>query len=206
VHEGYYQYRRDMTLHARKVFFNKQAGYWVVLDWLESSGEHDYQAYFHGVAPGRMVGTTILLGDSPQLAVIPPAEDAVTLTQVDDPGLTAYITEKGLHADSYPCFRYETHAGSTCLAWVLCPDGRPTVRRLPVSVNGIDEDAHGATALEIAFPDYTDTLVVSHKDFDGWLACAGIDTWGFLAYRRVNAAGNLLSSIEHTMADGVCGR
>ncbi|OPZ84596.1 MAG: Heparinase II/III-like protein [bacterium ADurb.Bin429] len=209
VHEGYYQYRQDETLHARKVFFLK-GEYWVVLDWLESSGAHDYQAYFHGLVPGTIDGSAILLGEGPRLAILPPAEDALTLTKVDDPGLTAYLEERKLDPACHPAFRYETHAASTCLTWLLLPQASsaplPAVRRIPVTVNGLDEDAHGATALEIRFPEYTDYLCVSHKDFDGEMEFAGMTAWGFLTFRRVNAAGKVLLAIEQTMGDGVCGR
>ncbi|HOF87572.1 MAG TPA: alginate lyase family protein [Armatimonadota bacterium] len=209
VHEGYYHYRRESTLHARKVFFLK-GHYWAVLDWLEADREHAYQAYFHGLVPGAADGATVLLGAAPRLAIIPPAGDALTLARVDDPGLSAYLEERRLDPDTHPCFRYEARAASTCLAWVLLPQSAPaplpTVRRLPVTVNGLPEEAHGATALELRFPDYTDYLCVSHKDFDGELAFAGITTWGFLAFRRVDEAGNVLLEIEQTMMDGVCGR
>jgi hypothetical protein len=209
IHEGFYHYRQDETLHARKVFYLK-GGYWVVLDWLESNVERDYEAYFHGVVPGTIAEKTILLGDDTRLAVIPPAGEELALEPVDDPGLRAYIEERGLDAASYPCFRYRTRATSTCLPWLLVPHAAgqplPAVRRLPVTVNGLPEDAHGATALEIAFPDYTDYLCVSHKDYDGELAFAGMTCWGFLAFRRVDTAGNVLLAIEQAMADGVCGR
>lgn len=212
LHEGFYQYPDALRLHARKIFFLKASpAYWVVLDWVESNIENDYLAYFHGCVPGTLDGTTILLdGGDMRLAVIPPAGDAVTASRITSDGLTAFVQEKSLSAEQYPCFAYAQRAASTCFAWVLmpCPAGEalPTVKRLPVSVNNVVEDAYGATAVEIAFPGYTDTLCVSHKDYDAQLIFGAHQQWGSLAFRRVNAAGATVLSIAQTMADGVCGR
>ncbi len=213
VHEGYYRYREHETLHARKVFFVKAApSYWVVLDWLESQPENNYRAYFHGCVPGRLDGTAILLGKDggARLAILPPAGDAVTAACVTNAGLTAYIREKGLQAEEYPCFAYARRAASDCLVWVLVPlapgAGVPQVRRLPVTLNGAAADAHAAVAVEIVFPGHTDTLCVSHRDYDADLCFGAERAWGFLAFRRRTAAGGVTLAVEHTMADGVCGR
>lgn len=213
VHEGFYHYRRDETLHARKIFFRKGGGgYWVVLDWLDATAEHDYRAYFHGVVPGTCAGTTITLGDTggPTLAVLAPEGDAVTLSRVTHDGLTAYITERQLDPARYPCFAYHARAAAHCLAWVLAPlaagEAPPRVRRVPVTVNGLPATAHDAVALEITFPAFTDILCVSHKDFDGELDVVGQRAWGFLAYRREYPDGTPALAVTHTMADGVCGR
>ncbi|MHB9131403.1 MAG: alginate lyase family protein [Armatimonadota bacterium] len=212
VHEGYYQYPDRTTLHARKIFFVKSApSYWVVLDWLESNVENDYRAYFHGCVPGTLDGATVTLGEDggTRLAIVPPAGDNLTARHITDAGLSAYIEERKLDPANYPCFAYDTRSANDCLAWTLAPlapgAAAPTITRLPVAVNGIAEDAHGAVALQIAFPDHTDLLCVSHQDFDGTLEFAGIKTWGFLSFRRI-IDGQVVLSIDHTMADGVCGR
>jgi hypothetical protein len=173
---------------------------------------NNYRAWFHGCVPGRLAGKTILLGNQGQarLAIIPPSGDAITAKRLANKGLSAYIREKKLDANRYPCFAYRKRAASDCLVWVLVPlapgGPLPKVKKLPVLVNGIAEDAHGATAIEVAFPSHTDSLCVSHKDFDGDLAFGAHRGWGHLAFRRQSRAGKIRLSIEHTMADGICGR
>jgi hypothetical protein len=210
-HEGYYEYPSAMTLHARKVFFVKSApSYWVVLDWVESVPENDYRVYFHGCVPGTITGNTVMLGEGPVLAVIPPADDVLALQREQSDGLAAYCREKNLDPEKYPCFVYSKHAASDCFVWVLMPGAAagalPDVHRLPVRINGIDEDAHGATAVEITFPDHTDTLCVSHKDFDVEMHFGALQSWGWLAFRRIAIDGTVMLAINHTMADGACGR
>ena len=80
------------------------------------------------------------------------------------------------------------------------------MRRLPVRVNGIEEGAHGAVALEIAFSGCTDAACVSHKDFDADLEFGTHSAWGHLAFSRMALAGTATLSFEHTAADGVWGR
>jgi len=213
VHEGYYQYPEHQTLHARKVLFVKSApAYWVVMDWVESNVQNPYCAYFHGCVPGRLDGSIILLGDEPamRLAVIPPEGDDITAERVSSEGLRAFINEKALEPDSYPCFVYRKRAESDCFVWVLVPlapgEARPQVRRIPVRLNGREADAHTACAVEIAFEAHSDRLCVSHKDFDAGLDFGGESAWGHLAFRRIGADGITLLSFEHTMAEGVCGR
>lgn len=214
VHEGYYRWPAQQTLHARKILFVKASPvYWVVLDWLESNVQHDYRAWFHGCVPGRASGTRVLLGAAagPRLAILPPAGERMALAQAQNPGLTAYCDERGLCREEYPCFVYAARAASTCLAWVLVPHqpgaALPTVRRLPVRLNGRRTTAHEATALEIGFPEVTDQLCVSHKDFDADLAFGGQRAWGHLVFQRA-AGRDEATRLEfaHVMADGCCGR
>ncbi len=211
IHEGYY--RSCATLHARKIFFMKSApSYWAVLDWLESEREHDYQVYFHGCEPGAIDGTSILFGTpgDRRLAVIPPEDERLSLRHEQNDGLTAYLTEKSLDAERHPCFAYSKHAASDCLAWVLMPCNAgtplPRIRRLPVRINGLEEDAHGATAISIAFPQHTDVICISHKDFDSEMAYGDYQSWGWFSFRRIARDGVVTLTIEHRMADGVCGR
>lgn len=174
--------------------------------------ENDYRAYFHGCVPGRLAGSTVWLGEdaSPQLAIIPPEDDAMTVARISPDGLEAYIREKKLAAERYPCFAYAKHAASDCLAWALVPlasgASAPRVRRLPVTLNGAPVTPDGAIALEIAFSGCTDTLCLSHRDYDAELTFGTQHTWGFLAFNRTLADGTTALSVEHTMADGVCGR
>jgi len=217
VHEGFYRFQRQETLHARKVCFLKEnaqdgANYWVVFDWLESEVAHNYRAYFHGCVPGRLEGHSILLGAAgqAQLAILPPENDALEVVRVQEEGLTAYQQAKAISAEDYPCFAYSRHAADDCLPWVLAPlragAPAPRVRRLPLLLNSKEAMPHDAVALEIAFPTHTDLLCLSHKDFDAEMACGEHVSRGFLAFRRVNKAGELLLAFEHTMADGSCGR
>ena len=213
VHEGFYNWSKHLTLHARKVFFVKsEPSYWVVFDWVESNIKNDYRIYFHGCVPGKLEGQAIMLGEAkgPRLAVMPPAEDRLAVRKVAPEGLKAYIREKDLDAKSYPCFAYARKAESHCFVWALMPlaprEPLPQVQRLPEVVNGIAEDAHGATAVQIAFRGVTDTLCVSHKDFDGDLEFGGQRSWGNLAFRRSARGKGEILAIDHTMADGVCGR
>lgn len=218
VHEGYYTYRSGQeTIHARKVFFAKAGAglarsYWVVMDWLSSREEHDYSVYWHGCVPGAVKGKAIELGDAgaTRLAVIPPAGDAMTPRQVTGAGLSAYLTEKKLDAARHPCFVYSHHAQSDCLIWVLVPlapgEALPTVERVPVKVNGREETHDGASAVRVKFANCTDTLCVSHKDFDAELAFGKWKDWGHLSLHRESADGRALATVNHTMADGICGR
>lgn len=214
VHEGFYRYQRQEILHARKVLFIKaEPAYWLVLDWVEAAAEYPYRAYFHGCVPGRIEGKTIRLGEpqAPGLAVVPPEEDVLDLQPVSNAGLDAYVKEKQLDPGRYPCFAFGMKARSGCWAWVLAPQATagqavPRVRRLPATLNGAEAKPQDATALEIAWPDVTDSVCVSHKAFDSALAWGDQTAWGFLACRRRNAQGKVLLNIEHTVADGSCGR
>ena len=159
VHEGFYRYQVHETLHARKIFLLKgDPGYWVVLDWLESEVENSYRAYFHGCVPGRLEGRGVLLGTrgQAQLAILPPENDALEVSAVQGEGLRAYLQEKGLRAEDYPCFAYSRRAADDCLPWVLAPlrpgEPAPRVRRLPVHLDGREATPHDAVGVEIAFP------------------------------------------------------
>ena len=213
VHEGYYHYPKHQTLHARKVLFVKPSpSYWVVLDWLESNVANTYCAYFHGCVPGRLDGSTILLGaeGSSSLAIVPAADDEIAVERVASEGLQAYIREKKLDAESCPCFVYRKRAASHCFVWVLIPlapgQKPPQVRRIPVAVNRVKADAHAAVAVGVDFAECTDMVCVSHKDFDALLQCSGQSAWGHLAFRRRRPGREPGLSFEHTTADGICGR
>jgi len=209
VHEGYYQYPTPLTLHARKVFFVKSApSYWLVFDWLESNVEVDCDVYFHGCLPGTLRDSTILLGaeGGMRLAVTPPEGRHVTARVVEDPGLTAYCREKGIDPVDYPCFAYHTRATNDCLVWALLPQAAgaplPRVTQLPVTLNGVTRASYDATAIRVEFPDCTDTICLSHKDYDAMLCWDASPVWGFLAFQRHDAAGNCLLNVTHTMTDG----
>lgn len=215
VHEGFYKYPEHETLHARKILFVKSTpqvtGYWLIFDWLESRVRNDYRIYFHGTVPATARGKAIVLGETrgPQMAVMPPTGDSIRLRQVLSAGLSAYIREKRLDPKRYPCFEYARRADSHCFVWLiaLIRDRKmPAIRRLEVKVNGIEEDAHGATAVKVQFGRIRDFVCLSHKDFDATLEFGPCKAWGHLAFRRVGATGRAAMSFEHTMADGCCGR
>ena len=209
VHEGFYRYPDHQVLHARKVFFVKAApAYWVVMDWIDANVESAFEIYFHGCRPGRIDGDRILLGENDRsLAIIPPAGDGLALSPVGHEGYQAYLRETGKMPEDFPAFAYRKQAGSTCFVWVLVPgETLPAVRRLPVAINALPQDAGDATAVEIRFPGHTDRLCVSHKDFDGEMEFASHRTFGFLAFRRLQPDGAPILTVDHTMADGVCGR
>ena len=213
VHEGFYHYPEQNTLHARKVFFIKSApSYWVVLDWLLSDVEHDVSVYWHGCVPGMLDDTTILLGQDtgPRLAILPPQGDAVRGDTVVSDGLSAYICQKQLDPAAYPCFAYRIRTASDCLCWVMAPlrpgEAPPRVERLPVTLNGASAPAHRATAVRIIGRDCVDTLCVSHTDYNAQLDAGGISLWGMLGFARANASGARHLEIQHTVADGSCGR
>lgn len=215
-HEGFYTYGKRETLHARKVFFAKAGqglarSYWIVLDWLESNHENDYRVYWHGCVPGGVKGNAIELGDTggPRLAIIPPQSDLLSPEPITSEGLAAYIAEKELDPARCPCFAYSHRAKSGCLVWVVVPlapgEAAPTVERVPVKVNGTLEDAHGATAVRVRFADCTDTLCVSHKDFDADLEFGKCTGWGHLLLQREAADGRGVLAVRHTMDEGDCG-
>lgn len=216
VHEGYFNYRTSDLLHARKVFFVKSRpggpGYWIVLDWTDSHQKRNLKAYFHGVQCGKILGDKVILGDMSKthLAIVPPANETLKIKQEKSRGLAAYIREKKLNADEYPCFSYTKRTDYDCLAWVVVPLGKgesaPRVKRLPVTLNGIKERPYGATAVEVRFAGHTDTLCVSHKEFDGDILFGRHETHGIIAFRRHTKAGRQTMAIDHTVIDGVCGR
>ena len=213
VHEGYYRAPEHLTLHARKVLFLKSApSYWIVFDWVESNVENPLTAYFHSCCPGQIDGHNIRLGVStgPQLAICPPAGDPVTPERISNLGLTAYLAEKKLAADDYPCFGYRRRVASECLVWVLAPlqpgEPAPSVRRLPLRLNGAEVPNVRATALEICFQGQTDRVSLSHTEFDAELQFGGESAWGFLAFRRTPAAGAAGLSFTHRVSEGDCGR
>lgn len=214
AHEGYYRYQRRETLHRRKVFFLKRSAvntqaYWVVFDWVESNIENDYRAYFHGLVPGRIDGSRIVLqGDGQNALVITaPANDSVTLEQLRPQGWLDYVTELKVDPQDYPCFAFGKRAASDCMVWLIVPqsvgDAPPLIERIPVTLNGKAQDAHGATALRVALGGREDLLCVSHADYDAELEFGGVRMWGHFAFRRRGAAP---MTIDYTMADGVCGR
>jgi hypothetical protein len=153
VHEGFYRYPDHQTLHARKILFIKSApSYWLIFDWVESNVINDLSVYFHGCVPGRINGTTLLLGEAqgPRLAVFPPAQDAVSAETVASEGLAAYVAENKLDPAHYPCFAYRKRTASDCLVWALVPlaDGQqaPVMVRVPVSLNGRPAAPHEVAA------------------------------------------------------------
>ena len=215
VHEGYYHHLADEAIHARKIFFAKaipgaRNGYWIVMDRLVANKEHDYAAFFHGITNGRLDGAGILLEKGvARLAILPPANTGLRAEAVDTPGLRAFIAEKKLVPAEYPCFAFRRRAQDTCIVTVIVPLGAgetaPTVEELPVRVNGVDMPVSEASAVRIAFAGQTDWLCVSHKDWDAELEFGPHRMWGLMGFRREVRDG-VTVSIEHTMADGTCGR
>jgi len=213
VHEGYYRYPEHRTLHARKILFVKSdPHYWIIFDWLESDAENNVGAYFHGCVPGHLSGQTILLGrdDAARPAIFPPADEDVCAEAVKNDGLSAYVQEKGLDPETYPCFVYRKRTASDCLVWAVlplaCGQKIPTMVRLPVEMNGKPTDPHGATAVQLTFPEYTDTICVSHTEYDTSLTFGSMESWGIMAFDRTATDGARLLGFEHTVSDGVCGR
>jgi hypothetical protein len=212
VHEGFYHWPDNKILHARKVFFVKaEPSYWIVLDWVESNVKNPYRIYFHGCVPGRRRGKSLQFGEGrgPALAVIPASGQGLTVKPVVRAGLKAYIREKGLDPKRCPAFVYAKRAASDCLAWALVPlagRGFKSVRTLPVKINGVGADPHSAVAVQMSFRGVTDTLCVSHRDYDAGLEFNGQTAWGNLAFRRTDRKGRVLLSLGHTIVDGVCGR
>jgi hypothetical protein len=210
THEGFYRYPDHQVLHARKVFFVKSApAYWVIVDWLDANLACDYEIYFHGCRPGQTNGANILLGreDGGRLTIIPPTEDGLNPERVRSEGYAAYCREIKASPDDIPAFVYRRRAAATSFVWALVPGETVLrVRRMPVILNGEPQDVRGATAMEIRFPDHTDLLCISHRDFDGVLEFGSYQTFGFLSFRRMLADGTVSLAIDHTMADGRSGR
>lgn len=213
VHEGFYVYPDHKTLHARKVFFVKsEPQYWVVFDWLDSDVESDVSVYFHGCVAGRLDGRAIMLGgdDGQRLVVSPPDGDELAVEAVTNDGLSAYIEERKLDAAAYPCFAYRKRTASDCFVWAIVPqaagDTSPVIERLPVQMNGSAVDPHRAAAVRLSFAGCTDTICVSHTEFDSELQVGPSSTWGIIAYERATPAGETVLAINHTVVDGVCGR
>lgn len=213
VHEGYYRYPDHRMLYARKILFIKtEPRYWIVFDWLESDTENDVSAYFHGCIEGHLQNNTIVLGNraSARLAIFPPAGDALTAETVSNDGLSAYIAEKGLNPKTYPCFTYRKRTASDCLVWALVPLAAghevPMMTRVPVSMNGRTVDPYYATAVQLRFGDHTDTLCLSHWEYDAELKAGPLSTWGIIAFSRQANHGSSILEFEHTVRDGVCGR
>jgi len=213
VHEGYYRYPDQQTIHARKIFFVKSApAYWVVMDWVESNLDREYRVYFHGCLPGACEGNTFVIGDRDiaHLAVIPPAGDELTVAQVQEAGWQAYCQERAIDPHVYPCVAYTTRARKTCLVWVLSPlqpgQTMPKVSRLPALANGVAQLPDDVTTIQVTFPEVTDRLCIAHRDFDARLSVNDETSWGFLSFVRRNALHEPVLTITHTVADGVCGR
>lgn len=214
VHEGYYRYPEHRTLHARKILFVKaEPQYWIVFDWVESDTENDVSAYFHGCVAGRLDGRTILLGKQPdpQLAIFPPADDPLSAEKIASAGLAAYIQEKKIDPETYPCFAYRKRITSDCLVWALVPlaggQNPPDMVRLPVELNGKSVKPYTATAVQLTFPGHTDTICLSHTECDAEMLCGPISASGILAFKRTFIDESVPSlNFDHTVRDGVCGR
>lgn len=213
AHEGYYQYPEHQMIHARKILFIKSKPcYWLIFDWIESEATNRLAAYFHGCVEGRIQGTTIRLGmrKGPNLVVFPPAREKVRLQKVSNPGLTAYIREKGLDPKTYPCFAYRKKTASDCLVWAMVPlaagQKAPTLVRLPVTVNGASADPHRAVGVRLQFADHADMVCLSHTEYDAELMCGGMARWGILAFQRMKKNGVCPVDVTHTVRDGICGR
>jgi hypothetical protein len=218
VHEGYYRYRANETLHDRKILFLKSPGrrqgpgYWIVVDWIQARNENDYRAYFHGCVPGRVEGKRVVLGEpkGPRLAIIPPSNDTLTAETVHSAGLEAYIREKHRRDEEYPCFAFSRRGQTVSMIYVLVPlvgdSPPPEVRRIGVRLDGTDANEGDACAVEVRFEGHTDYACISHKDFDAELEFGGHRAAGFLAFRRVNKRGEKTLSLDQTVRDGICGR
>lgn len=219
VHEGFYRYPVHKTMYSRKVFFRKPDdqmphGYWIVMDWVESfesekaCATNDYQAYFHGCVPGRVEGQDIVLGKPGRMGLVirPPANDGLVPSVVSDPGLDAYIEEKKLDAQRYPCFVYETRAESACCVWAVLPCSDvsiiPSVQRVPVRLAGRPAEDHEATGVTVTIGDRVETLVVSHRHYDAELATDDWSFWGLLGFRAVAGSTDVLREHVNTVTDG----
>ena len=213
VHEGFYRYRERHILHARKVLFIKGAPqYWLIFDWLDTKDERDVTAYFHGCVPGTIEQNRILLrgAGGEGLAIYPPQTDHhITVTPEESEGLSAYIAERKLKPENYPCFAYRTKMESGCLVWAIVPHRSgatlPQLKRIPASVNNISDNPAWATALELDFGDYCDTLCLSHTEYDAQLNYGTETFWGIMRYQRHDKSGKELASFSHTVRDGGCG-
>ena len=194
------------------LFIKSAPSYWLVFDWIESASENPLTAYFHGCCAGKAEGDLILLGHEgrTRLAVCPPAGDGLRAEKVWNDGLAAYIREKDLKADEYPCFAYRKRTTSDCLVWALVPlapgDAPPSVKRLPATLNGAAAPLHRLTAVEVSFSRNVDRVCLSHADFDAALAFGTEKMWGNLAFRRTAPDGSAALSFDHRVVDGACGR
>jgi hypothetical protein len=217
AHEGYYKYQVNDVLHRRKVLFIKKhgevkRGYWVVFDWMLADQTYDYRLNFHGVRPGKVLNDYIRIGEDggTQLAIVAPTGDPLKIEQLQSAGHDAYISEKKLEAEWYPWFGMTQRAASHCFVTVLMPvqpgEDAPKVERLPAKWSRHDAASHDVTAVRIAHREGVDTVCISHKDHDDELTFGNEKAWGWLALRRVNAAGQTVLNIEHVKRDGIAER
>src|SRR5690606_38210027 len=109
-----------------------------------------------------------------------------------------------------PAWYYPHADESCCLVWLIVPlaegQATPTLTKLAVNVNGLDEPDYGAVAVDVAIEGYRDTVCLSHKGFDGDLRWASESAHGFLAMHRYDKAGQRWWSHVDQMVDGIAGR
>ncbi|MET3870712.1 heparinase II/III domain-containing protein [Puniceicoccus vermicola] len=210
VHEGFNRGPDKRILHARKIlFFKSEPSYFLVFDWIDSDTENPVSAYFHGCCPGELEGDGIRLDSSnASLAILPPEDSGLHLERVSDAGLDAYREARNLNAENYPVFAFRKKITSDCLVWGIVPrkssESTPQIKRLPVSLNGKEEPASRAVAVEVQFDSHTDHVMLSHTGFDAEMKAGTHSAWGFLSINR--SGDGLESRIIHRVSDGVCGR
>ena len=210
VHEGFYHFPDRQVLYGRKIFFRKprsrkELGYWLIFDWVESNCKSEYQAFFHACVAGRIDGRHIILGDKDQtnLHIIPVSDYISAPMMVNSEGLTAYLQERKLDKQKYPCFCYEMTGESDCFVWALFPlrkkGNAPSVRLLPVVANGAGVDWHDASAIEIKYGDDVETVCVYHRTYDAELQYGAYKDWGIVAYHSIDV------NFVHEAKDGIAG-
>lgn len=217
AHEGFYHYPEQLTLHTRKILFIKSPPtYWLVFDHLESNIENACSTYFHCCVQAQLQEDSIIVGDpvGPTLLIRAPQEDQLVPEAVNPPGLQAYRQERNLDADKTPCFAFRRRTGSIGFVWLLSPlapgQARPIIHRLPIRINDENRPSQEAAAIRIHHPNSgcTDTILLSHLDFDAQLETADESDWGFLSFHRTvdDNADIAPFSFNHSLADGICGR
>ncbi len=215
VHEGFYRFPDRQALHWRKIFFRKPAdetecGYWLIFDRIEANRREDWVAYFHGCAPARIDGTRVWLEpDAPatRLAILAPENEEWRWEHVSSPGLSAYIEQKKIEPERYPCVCARRAAVSDCFVWALVPvrdaDAAPRLRKLAVSVDAQPVAADEATGVEIAWQGRTERVLLHHRPYDASMTCDGLSHRGLLA-RWSRDDRQWIRKTAHTVVSGVC--
>jgi hypothetical protein len=126
------------------------------------------------------------------------------------PGPDRLYQQKQAGPQIYHCFAYRKRTASDCLVWAMVPlavgQKPPALIRLPVEMNGQSVDPHRATAIQLTFPNHTDTLCVSHTEYDTNLAFGSLSKWGIIAWQRTRTDGTRQQGFDYSVRDGICGR
>lgn len=189
-HNGYQRLTEPIT-HRRQICFIKPE-YWIIVDTLEGTGEHEFDLYYHlmpNSKPHLNVDThTLQVKNGPQTGlVIAPLQmsglqsDIITGTTAPIQGWASFFSGKKQAA---PTLRYhQKTVAPTQFCTILYPHDSEAIPAISISSLKIT-DSNGITGLCIELDEYLDYLVLDRTPNNRSKSFANHETDAELFYAR----------------------